>query len=340
MPYPEADTALGERLYPNEASIAQELASVIESTVRRQYKDGNARRDAHPKAHGCVKAKFQVNEDLPEGFAKGVFVPGKVYDAWIRFSNGNPNENKPDIEGNERGMSMKLLAVPGDKLLESERQDTTQDFIMMSHPAFFLKDPSKAVAFFKKLGSESSLDKVTIPFALGARGLATLLKINSKKISNPLHTRYWSPVPYQLGVGPGRQVVKFSAKPTQTPDPIPEKPGPNFLREAMRNSLRKGDVAMDFLLQPRASPELSVEDAITEWTEAQAPFFKVATILIPRQEFDTPEQHEFCENLSFTPWHALPEHRPVGGINRLRKVVYEAVSRARHQINHAERKEP
>ena len=32
-------------------------------------------------------------------------------------------------------------------------------------------------------------------------------------------------------------------------------------------------------------------------------------------------------------WHALPEHRPIGGINRLRKAVYEAVSIYRLERN-------
>ena len=97
---------------------------------------------------------------------------------------------------------------------------------------------------------------------------------------------------------------------------------------------------MEFLIQPRTSAKLNVEDASTEWTEAEAPFHKVATIRIPQQEFDTPEQHQFCENLSFTPWHALPDHKPLGGINRLRRVIYERISRTRHEMNHAERKEP
>src|SRR6266852_5621654 len=87
VPYPEADADLGERLYPNEEAIAGELASVIEGSVRRQYKAGNARRDAHPKAHGCVKAEFRVDPEIPGSFAKGMFVPGKTYPAWIRFSN-------------------------------------------------------------------------------------------------------------------------------------------------------------------------------------------------------------------------------------------------------------
>ena len=48
----------------------------------------------------------------------------------------------------------------------------------------------------------------------------------------------------------------------------------------------------------------------------------------------------FGENLSFTPWHALPEHRPLGGINRARKAIYRAISRQRHELNGIPRIEP
>jgi hypothetical protein len=49
---------------------------------------------------------------------------------------------------------------------------------------------------------------------------------------------------------------------------------------------------------------------------------------------------EFGDNLSFTPWHALSEHRPLGGIQRARRVVYETISKLRHGLNNAPRKEP
>ena len=42
---------------------------------------------------------------------------------------------------------------------------------------------------------------------------------------------------------------------------------------------------------------------------------------------------QHCENLSFNPWHSLPAHRPLGGINRARKVVYPALSKLRHERN-------
>ena len=61
---------------------------------------------------------------------------------------------------------------------------------------------------------------------------------------------------------------------------------------------------------------MPVEDVTTEWPESLAAFRKVATIVIPRQAFNNPERDDFGENLSFTPWHALEEHRPIGGINR------------------------
>ena len=57
---------------------------------------------------------------------------------------------------------------------------------------------------------------------------------------------------------------------------------------------------------------------------------KSAAIRIPNQSFASNEQLEFCENLSFTPWRALPEHRPLGGINGTRKKSYLAISQRRH----------
>lgn len=340
-PYPVPDAFLGEHLYPNEEALGRKLAAVIDETVRSQYRTGTARRDAHPKAHGCVRAEFHVDEKLEPRFAKGVFIPGKTYQAWVRFSNGNPDANKPDGDGMERGMSIKLLGIAGTKILESERQDTTQDFVMMSHPVFFLKDAADAVPFFEELGSESTLDKIKIPFTLGFGQLYTLLKINTLKISNPLQTRYWTPVPYQLGIGPERLAIKYSAQScSATVDPMPNNAGPNFLREAMRNTLKTGDACMDFMIQPRTSDKLGVEDARTQWSEEVAPFYKAATIRIPKQEFVSAEQLAFCENLSFTPWHALPEHKPLGSINRLRKIAYEQISNTRHGLNKAERSEP
>ncbi len=61
-------------------------------------------------------------------------------------------------------------------------------------------------------------------------------------------------------------------------------------------------------------------------------------IIIPIQDCMSLEQAVFCENLSFSPWHSLPEHRPLGLVNRVRKVAYREISRLRHDLNKAPRR--
>jgi hypothetical protein len=53
----------------------------------------------------------------------------------------------------------------------------------------------------------------------------------------------------------------------------------------------------------------------------------VATLTIAAQDVDSPEGRALaaqCEAMAFSPWNALAEHRPLGGINRLRRAVYLA----------------
>jgi hypothetical protein len=61
----------------------------------------------------------------------------------------------------------------------------------------------------------------------------------------------------------------------------------------------------------------------------------VAKIIIPAQDLSSPERARFCENLSFNPWHCLAEHKPLGVVNRVRKMIYQEMSAYRHQLNSA-----
>jgi catalase len=64
---------------------------------------------------GCsveqVKAQFHVLETLPHRLAKGMFTPGKTYQAWIRFSNGSSDPTRPDIKKDARGMAIKVFGA-------------------------------------------------------------------------------------------------------------------------------------------------------------------------------------------------------------------------------------
>lgn len=292
------------------------------------------RRDAHPKMHGVVKAELIVEQDLPEELRVGIFKEPKTYPAWIRFSNSN-GVIRTDGDRDIRGMAIKLMGVPGDKLLEEEKHEPTQDFIVISTNVFVTRDVEEFDQFIKAL-TGSTLSKIGF-FATHWRVVCNLIK-SMRKFANPLQIRYWSTTPYRLGTN----AVKYSAIPhVNAQDGIPDNPGDDFLREAMIRQLATGDALFDFTVQLQVNAEtMPIEDPGKAWDERVSPFRKVATIRIPKQEFDIDKQREFGENLSYSPWHSLPEHRPLGGINRARKVVYAFISTFRHQRNHAPRTEP
>lgn len=339
----ELDHELGETATPGEAEIARSIASKIRLGLEAHRTQGGrpVRRDAHPKAHGCVEAELRVDEELPERFAKGMLIPGKRYRAWIRFSNGDGDATRPDWKGDSRGMAIKVLGVPGRKVLPEESSATTHDFLLIDHPTFIIDDPARYLKLIERSGSARLLERAMAPLAMNLRGLVSFIAISRSTVTSLLQTRYYSATAYRLGSGPERLAVKYSVVP-RPPAPVYEKVGrsPGFLRERLIDDLERGPASFDFMVQPRASSRMSVESAVVEWDERVAPFFKVATIELPKQTFATPERDAFGENLSFTPWHALPEHRPLGGVNRVRRTVYEEISRFRHEQNGTPRVEP
>jgi hypothetical protein len=91
----------------------------------------------------------------------------------------------------------------------------------------------------------------------------------------------------------------------------------------------KGEVLFELSVQ--LLPGATAEQIDTPTVEWQTPFQPVARLRIPSQRFDTEERMSFCENLTYTPWHALPEHRPLGEVNEIRRAVYLASSALRHE---------
>ena len=139
----------------------------------------------------------------------------------------------------------------------------------------------------------------------------------------------------------GGVACKFSARPLPPSSPYTAADGPDFLRANLALHLAEAEARFEFLAQPRTDPgAMPVEDPRILWDETASPFVPVAEIAIPRQRFATPEGDAFGENLSFTPWHCVDAHRPLGGINRLRRTVYETISRLRHEMNGTPRVEP
>ena len=329
IPCASADAAGGEVPPPGEAEAISAIVAMIERRVVAAAAGRRARRDAHPKAHGCVSAEFHVLDDVPAPLRVGLFTHARVYPAWIRFSNGL-EAPRPDRIGDGRGMAIKVLGV------EASRS-TTQDFIMINNPTFFVRDAADYVAFQSASNPLRFFFPSWNPFRIRLRELLVARAITAQKVANPLDVRYWSMTPYLWG----DRACKFSARPSDNKLRFGDTSAPDFLRDNLRAQLTQTGASFDFLAQQRTHANvMPIEDPRIEWREAAAPFVPIARIVIPRQTFDTAEREAFGEALSFTPWHGLDVHRPLGGINRARRVVYETVSRVRHELNDQVRAEP
>jgi Catalase len=315
--------------------------AVLAANLKTQQEKGPDLRQVHSKSHGCVWGEFTVEETLPESLKVGIFAHAQTYPTWVRFSNGSEPEKrgklKSDREPDARGMAIKLMNVEGEKVLDDEEK--TQDFILINHPVFFVRDVQGYIDL-ARASSDPEIAKAMQPT------FAILHQIGSKTVTNPLQIEYWSTTPYKLG----DQAIKFSVKPqTQDsaatlPDSLPDSdlpPSENYLREAMVAHLSEQAAQFDFLVQRFVDEEKTpIEDPMQEWKAEDAPYIKVATLRIPSQVFDFEERKRLDEGLSFSPWHTLPDHEPLGSVNLARKKIYQTIAQARRDTIQQRLREP
>jgi ketosteroid isomerase-like protein len=307
--------------HTEEVYISQMVRDLF-GQLEKLYAPGNTERQAHPKQHGLVAAEFIIEPNLPDHLKVGVFAEAKTFPAWVRLSNAS-TKPKDDSKKDTRGFAIKLMDVPGEKLIIDRTNDDTQDFLMVSSPSFFAKDLKEMAGVIKAICSDKLLRYFLNPLHWG-----TLMRVSKEliKVNNILQIPYWSTVPYQFGKLD--QAVKYHVKPVSPKqDPKPSDPTGWFLRDRLIKDLSEGEVWYDFMIQFQEDPvKMPIEDPRVEWT---SPFIKVASIRILQQKFDTEHQLNYGQKLSFNPWHSLPAHRPIGCFNRARRIVYNADSKFR-----------
>lgn len=329
----DADLAIAEeREFPREAELTRRITEQMTDFLYRHYRDRTAERAGNTKTYGLLQATFEVNADLPESLQQGVFVAGRRYDAWVRFGGPGPLV-VPDIRDNGvLSIGVKLLGVPGPKLLEDESE--TQDFAGISAPTFTTPDVGENLKLQQLIGAGLETSYFLNPF--DSHYVDMLLQaLWAKAHGSPLEVSYWSCVPFLFGEG---RAMKYQFRPrtparSRVPLPAPD----NYLREAMIRHLREAEAVFDVCLQfQQDAQSMPLENASVIW---RSPWLPVATLRIPVQTFATRERDLAARRLTINPWHALPEHRPLGNQNRARRHIYLETSRVRQRINgesHAE----
>jgi hypothetical protein len=328
-----------ERAAPDEEASTDSIIESFATYMRQHYRPGEFERGGNTKTHGIVRAEFIVRDDVPAHMRHGVFAVPKTFQAWVRFSGPGPNMPADIDDVGFVSCAIKLMGVPGPKLIEDEKW--TQDFISVSTPTFVTPDISSnahlqvhvlrgtPIFYFLTTGFQHFLDFVM-------QGLW------NETQTSPLEAQYWSCVPYLIGPG---QAMMYSVRP-KTPGHswIPGLPfwtSATYLREAMAKTLSERDVELDFLVQVQTDPfRMPIENAGVRWPVKLSPYEPVATLRLPKQKFDSPAQFAFARNLSYTPWHCIAEHRPLGNQNRARRRMYWELRRLRQTMNGTPHIEP
>lgn len=280
------------------------------------------------KPHGVARGVFTIEPDLPEHLRVGVF-RHPSFTAWVRFSS-DTLPTRPDLRTTV-GIGIKLFGVPGPKLLEPETTATTHDFVLQNHDVFFV-DTARDMCEFTYAGV---VQGDYGPYLRDHPTTQRILNDMAKVVPSALRTDYWSVLPYAFG---SDRYVKYKLVPLDPGDTghIPPRPtdDPSYLHADLRQRLLAAPARFGFFVQLRTDPDRMPLDAATvRWDEELSHPVQVATLTLDQQDIAARGQAAYGENLSFTPWHAIAEHAPVGSLAQARKVVYQAAAELRRDVN-------
>lgn len=311
-------------------AFAEEINRYQRDFARRG--DGQPRRNFHVKSHAGLAAEFRVLGDIPARAKHGVFAAPRTFQAWVRLSNGF-SVGMPDWFPDLLGCSVKLRGVQGPSLLPGEDQAGVQDFLALNQPYLPADDARQLMII-----STSSANVFTAPLKLvGGLGLAHGLRVMLWTLGWSARRLFLRSVATEdfhgatpITIGP--HAVKFMWRSRQASVGTAARGASwrNYLRDDLRARLAAGDLGWDFLAQFHVDPMKTPIEGAYAWKRADAPLVKLAELTVARRDLDSAEarrEERLVDGLSFNPWHAIAEHRPLGEIQRARRVIYQGSAR-------------
>ena len=339
----------------DETQTINELIATMTRIQQTTLADGgHAIRSVHAKSHGLLEAQLVVPAGLPAHLAQGLFARPGTYPVVMRYS-AIPGDLLDDKVSAPRGLSIKVMGVDGERLPGSEGA-TTQDFVMINGPAFSAPNAKKFLGTLKLLAGTTDKApglKKALSFAL--QGIekaieavggesATLKALGGHPETNVLGETYYTQVPVRYG----DFIAKLSIAPVSaglaalTDRKVDLDDRPNGLRDAVVDffATQGGEWALRAQLCTDLA-SMPVEDASVVWPEDRSPYVTVARLVAAPQPAWTQARSAFVDDaLSFSPWHGLAAHRPLGSVMRARRRPYEASARFRAEHNQVTVREP
>jgi hypothetical protein len=312
-----------EVVAPDETSRFDAFAAQLRALQKKNAGGGPAARGLHAKGHLGATGELTVSGDLAPELRIAVFAEPRTWPVYVRFSNGS-GLRQHDRTTDVRGMALKLVGVPGRKLIPGLEDKRTQDFLFIQVPAVAFRTPDEFVAFVRAAAGGPAL---LLPRLFGAFGFGRTLSLlrglgGLPKVTSMATVPFYTALPLRFGT----RAAKLSLLPLHPAPPPASSGSPGALRDDLVDRLRGGPLEWSLRVQLFLDEKITpIEDPSMPWPEGRSPFHEVARLVLPRQDIASPRGvrvDAYVDRLSFDPWHAVEELRPLGAMMRARSNAY------------------
>ena len=331
---------------PDEADYDRKVTEAMLGISETVWRDtGHARRSVHAKSHGVLRGEIAVLPATPPQYAQGMFATPARYPAILRLST-TPGDVLDDTVSTPRGLAVKFVGVPGERLPGSE-DDNTQNFVLGNSAAFntrtskeFLGNIHRAGTFtdrvpgLKKVVSAAMRGAEHALEAVGGQS-AVLTTYAGQAMTHILGDTFYSQAPLRHG----DYIAKLCVSPI-SPNllalhnaPVDLTGKPDGLRELVRAFFLADGATWEVRIQLCTDLEtMPVEDASVKWPDDVSPYVAVARITVPAQDsWESGKVGAIDEGVTFSPWRGLLAHQPLGSIMRARRRAYESSAAYRRE---------
>ena len=297
----------------------------------------HAFRATHVKTQGLVKGTLTVLTGLPPHLSQGLFAHPGTYAVAARYAN-EPVFLQPDTEPGPRGMAIKIFHVHGERLETPGNENlSTQDFFFNNAPMIELTDIDTCLEIMQLREKYfDSPNKLAMALKLRTDAIkqhAPGMLPNTNMISHSMYTQS----AFRFGEYYGHMAMfpTLSEMKQKSSDAVSSSGSYTQISDRLFDYFKGASAKYELKIQLGTSPaHHPTEDASIVWDETTAPYQTIGTVEFPVQTSFNQERRVFWEDhMVLDPWKGLAAHRPLGSINRLRKVVYGRSRKKRDELN-------
>jgi hypothetical protein len=317
---PTPSTGWQEKIAPDEEQRYALYAQQFAQLQARKSARWGAGRALHRKQITAAHGTLEVLNGLSLYARHGLFAQPRSYDVWVRLSNGGldrASDKTPDI----RGFALRVLGVDGDSAL-GHGPAVSQDFTLINQEIFAFQGSGEFVDFVMAAsqGGGSLIKHMFTRYGLlgGPRKLGRMLKVAGKPFSGFATEPLFSAVP----IASGPYAVRVRLLPASSNGAAAAGASTDWDAD-FSSRLARGplhwDLQLQFFVDEATTP---IENPTVNWP---TPYATVARLMLPQQDTRSPQGQAFAQKVEtcvIDPWQALAQHRPLGDVQRARKVVY------------------